>query len=139
MAGTLYAGTSGYSYKEWRGAFFPEDLAQDRFLEYYSGQLPSVEINNTFYRFPTEPVLDQWAAETPAGFVFAAKGSRVVTHYRRLVDVGEVIGKQRDNLAALGDIGPSIVSLDLASPIETDTRSQSLADVFDIYEVSDIE
>ena len=84
MAGRLFTGTSGYSYKEWRGAFFPEDLAPDQFLSYYSRKLRSVEINNTFYRFPTETVLEHWRDETPESFVFAVKANQRITHKLRL-------------------------------------------------------
>ncbi len=112
MAGTLYAGTSGYSYKEWRGAFFPEDLAQDRFLQYYSDQLPSVEINNTFYRFPTEPVLDQWAAETPAAFLFAVKANQRITHRSRLKNVEQPTRDFVERCARLEDrLGPVLFQL----------------------------
>ncbi len=67
---TLYVGTSGYSYKEWKGAFYPEDLPQADMLTYYAERLGTVEINATFYRMPTEKVLLQWAAQVPNTFTF---------------------------------------------------------------------
>ncbi len=84
----LRTGTSGYAYKEWKGGFYPEKLPQTRFLEYYSGQLGTVEINNTFYRFPGETMLHRWLGQTPDGFCFAIKGLQKITHHARLADVG---------------------------------------------------
>lgn len=88
----LYAGTSGYAYKEWRGSFYPEDLPQDRMLEHYAGRLPAVEINNTFYRMPRRSVLEGWAAQVPPGFRFVLKASRKITHFKRLSDVEDETG-----------------------------------------------
>ena len=72
-------GTSGYSYKEWKGAFYPEDLPAKGMLAYYADRLPTVEINNTFYRMPKTSVLEDWAAKTPDGFRFVllAHGGRL--------------------------------------------------------------
>jgi uncharacterized protein YecE (DUF72 family) len=81
---TILAGTSGYSYKEWKGAFYPEDLPADAMLGHYGARLPAVEINNTFYRLPKEKVLESWCAEVPEAFRFAIKASRRITHLRRL-------------------------------------------------------
>ncbi len=80
----IWAGTSGYSYKEWKGAFYPEDLANDEMLGYYAGQLPAVEINNTFYRLPTEKLLATWAERVGSDFRFAIKASRRITHKKCL-------------------------------------------------------
>jgi len=63
-------GTSGYSYKEWKGHFYPEDLKADAFLRYYASQFRTVEINNTFYRMPTEKLLADWSTQVPDGFTF---------------------------------------------------------------------
>ncbi|MFQ5512231.1 MAG: DUF72 domain-containing protein, partial [Candidatus Krumholzibacteriia bacterium] len=60
---TLYAGTSGYSYKEWKGSFYPQKLPADEMLRHYATQLPAVEINNTFYRLPKASVVETWAAQ----------------------------------------------------------------------------
>lgn len=81
---TIRAGTSGYSYREWKGAFYPEDLAADAMLGHYGSRLPTVEINNTFYRLPKEKVLESWCAQVPEDFRFAIKASRRITHIRRL-------------------------------------------------------
>jgi len=80
----LYVGTSGYSYDEWKGSFYPEDLPAKRMLAYYAERLSSVEINNTFYRLPSASVLEGWAEQVPAEFRFSIKASRRITHFARL-------------------------------------------------------
>jgi uncharacterized protein YecE (DUF72 family) len=80
----IRTGTSGFSYKEWKGAFYPEDLANDAMLAFYGERLPAVEINNTFYRLPKASVLAGWAESVPAEFRFAIKASRRITHFKRL-------------------------------------------------------
>ncbi|HEY6942686.1 DUF72 domain-containing protein [Dokdonella sp.] len=84
MTARLWAGASGYSFKEWKGTFYPETMKPDGMLAWYAGRLPTVEINNTFYRMPKAAVLENWAATTPAGFRFAVKASRRITHEARL-------------------------------------------------------
>ncbi|MFW6084023.1 MAG: DUF72 domain-containing protein [Gemmatimonadota bacterium] len=88
----MRAGTSGFSYKEWKGTFYPEDTAAGDMLSYYAGQLPAVEINNTFYRMPKPDVLDGWAGQTGEDFRFVLKASRRITHFKRLGDVDEEVG-----------------------------------------------
>lgn len=83
-SGRIWAGTSGYSYPQWKGSFYPDDAAAADFLELYARRLPTVEINNTFYRFPSEKVIDAWKAQTPAHFRFAVKAHRRITHLARL-------------------------------------------------------
>ncbi|HEX6307180.1 MAG TPA: DUF72 domain-containing protein [Longimicrobiales bacterium] len=85
----LRAGTSGFSYREWRGSFYPEKMKEAEMLPYYAEQFDTVELNNTFYRLPNENTLQQWSAQVPAGFRFAMKASRVITHIRRLKEVAE--------------------------------------------------
>ena len=80
----LHVGTSGYSYKEWKGSFYPDDLSNKEMLSYYGGHLGAVEINNTFYRLPKAAVLESWAAQVPEAFRFAIKASRRITHFTRL-------------------------------------------------------
>lgn len=80
----LLAGTSGYSYKAWKGVFYPEDLPSDEMLGYYAGRLRAVEINNTFYRLPKPSVLEAWAGQVPESFRFSIKASRKITHFWRL-------------------------------------------------------
>ena len=85
----LFVGTSGYSYKEWKGNFYPEDLSDKEMLSYYGTRLSTVEINNTFYRLPKESVLKGWADQVPAEFQFAIKASQRITHIKRLKDAGD--------------------------------------------------
>ncbi|MEW6688239.1 MAG: DUF72 domain-containing protein [Pseudomonadota bacterium] len=80
----LLAGASGYSYKEWKGSFYPQDIKPEGMLAFYAARLPTVEINNTFYRMPKTEVLEAWAKATPQGFRFAIKASRRITHIARL-------------------------------------------------------
>jgi uncharacterized protein YecE (DUF72 family) len=80
----LRAGTSGFSYKEWKGPFYPEKLPNKDMLGYYAERLSTVEINNTFYRMPKPAVLEGWAEKVPEDFVFVLKASRRITHHARL-------------------------------------------------------
>jgi uncharacterized protein YecE (DUF72 family) len=80
----ILAGTSGWSFKEWKGSFYPKDLPDDGMLSYYAGRFPTVEINNTFYRMPRESVLLDWASKVPPEFRFAIKASQRITHRGRL-------------------------------------------------------
>jgi uncharacterized protein YecE (DUF72 family) len=80
----LVVGTSGYAFKEWKGPFYPDDLADSEMLGFYASRFPTVEINNTFYRLPRESVLVGWASQVPNGFTFAVKASQRITHYARL-------------------------------------------------------
>jgi uncharacterized protein YecE (DUF72 family) len=80
----LLAGASGYSFKEWKGSFYPEDMKPEGMLAFYAARLPTVEINNTFYRMPKVEVLENWARSTPQGFRFSIKASRRITHMSRL-------------------------------------------------------
>jgi len=84
MTARLWVGASGYSYKEWKGSFYPETTKPDAMLAFYAQRLPSVEINNTFYQMPKAAVLEQWAQAVPDGFRFAIKASRRITHDARL-------------------------------------------------------
>jgi uncharacterized protein YecE (DUF72 family) len=82
----LWVGTSGYSYKPWLGKFYPERLAAKEMLGYYAARLPTVEINNTFYRLPKENVLQSWAEKVPDEFRFVLKAPQRITHIKRLKD-----------------------------------------------------
>lgn len=82
----LLAGTSGYSYKEWYGHFYPEKLPAGEMLRYYAGHFPTVEINNTFYRMPAPSMLEQWVEQVPEDFTFTLKAPRRITHIERLKD-----------------------------------------------------
>src|SRR5262249_15187688 len=85
----ILVGTSGYSYKEWKPAFYPEDLPARDFLRFYAERLPTVEINNTFYRMPTAKLVSGWASEAPDSFTFALKAPQRITHIAKLQNAGE--------------------------------------------------
>ena len=103
MSRRLFAGASGYSFKEWCGTFYPEKLKADAMLGYYSEHLPTVEINNTFYRMPATTVLEHWAETTPADFRFAIKASRRITHMARIKEgAKDSVDYLYKQLAALG-------------------------------------
>lgn len=84
----IFVGTSGYGYKEWKGIFYPEKISPKDMLRFYAERLTAVEINNTFYHMPTEPVLASWAEQVPDAFIFAIKAPQIITHLKRLRDVG---------------------------------------------------
>ncbi|MGZ4213858.1 MAG: DUF72 domain-containing protein [Actinomycetota bacterium] len=89
MRGKLFVGTSGFAYKEWKPEFYPEDLKAADMLSFYSRRFNSVEINNTFYRMPTEKQTATWAEQTPEDFTFTLKAPQKITHIARLRDVDE--------------------------------------------------
>ena len=108
----LFTGTSGYSYSEWKGSFYPEDLAQKGFLEYYASQLPTVEVNNTYYRFPKAEMLEGWRDTVPDAFTFAVKANIRITHRQRLKDVDQVTHDFVERVRVLGDrLGPILFQL----------------------------
>ena len=108
----LRTGTSGFSYKEWKGPFYPEDLPDRQMLHYYADRLTTVEINNTFYRMPKVSMLEGWASKVPEDFVFVLKASRKITHQGRLKDVGDSVAYLWDTAAALGaHLGPILFQL----------------------------
>lgn len=99
----LFVGTSGFSFPEWKGTFYPADLAGSEMLRYYGERLPAVEINNTFYRMPKREMLAGWGEQVPAGFRFAVKAPQRITHWKRLVDAGDDTSFFLGQLEALGD------------------------------------
>jgi uncharacterized protein YecE (DUF72 family) len=110
----LLAGASGYAFKEWKGDFYPEKIKPEAMLSYYAERLPTVEINNTFYRMPGVDMLKTWVAVTPEAFRFAIKASRRITHIGRLKPeaVADSVAFLYRNLTALGDkLGPVLFQL----------------------------
>ena len=97
----LYVGTSGFAYKAWKGSFYPSDLPDKQMLRHYGDHFRAVEINNTFYRMPSVPLLQAWARDVPADFRFVLKASQRITHQRRLVDADEDVGYLLDVAATL--------------------------------------
>ncbi|HSH75607.1 MAG TPA: DUF72 domain-containing protein [Longimicrobiales bacterium] len=110
----LHVGTSGYSYEEWRGSFYPDDLPKKDMLSHYGERLNAVEINNTFYRLPKRSVLEGWASQVPEGFRFSIKASRRITHFARLKE------ESRDPtdylLTTLGALGPKLGAVLFQTP-----------------------
>ncbi len=108
----LYVGTSGFSYKGWKGTFYPSDLPAKRMLNYYGERFPAVEINNTFHRMPKSSVLEAWAAEVPAGFRFVLKAPQRITHLERLKNTSGSLAVLLEVSAALDDrLGPLLFQL----------------------------
>jgi uncharacterized protein YecE (DUF72 family) len=102
-------GTSGWSYKEWKGTFYPSDLPSDDMLRHYATRLPSVEINNSFYRIPKEKVLLEWADQVPADFRFVLKASRRITHINRLANEDGTLEYFLRTINVLGErLGPTL-------------------------------
>jgi uncharacterized protein YecE (DUF72 family) len=104
----IWIGTSGYNYPEWKGSFYPADLAAAKMLPYYAARFPTVEINYTFYRMPTEKLVAGWADKTPTPYRFTLKAPRRITHDSRLKNCGDLVagfcrvaGTLRDKLGAL--------------------------------------
>ncbi len=98
-----FVGTSGYSYPHWRGVFYPRDCPTREWLPFYSRHFAAVEINMTFYGLPKEEAFRHWAEVTPPGFRFVLKGSRYITHVRRLRDVEDSWSLLRERSRPLGD------------------------------------
>lgn len=99
----LLAGTSGYSFKEWVGKFYPEKLAADAMLRYYAERFATVEINNTFYRMPAESMLERWVTEVPGSFAFTLKAPRRITHEKRLREAEPDVAEFLRRAHLLGD------------------------------------
>ena len=105
-------GTSGYAYKEWKGAFYPEKITAADMLRHYAEQLRTVEINNTFYRMPKREVVRRWREQVPPGFRFVLKSSGRITHKKRLKDVADDLGYLVRASEELGDMrGPTLFQL----------------------------
>jgi len=98
----LYVGTSGYSYKQWKGSFYPEDLSDKKMLSFYAGHFNTVEINNTFYRMPKQQVLESWKKEVNPDFKFVIKAPKQITHIKKL-EAGDSSGYFINTVSALQD------------------------------------
>jgi uncharacterized protein YecE (DUF72 family) len=108
----LYVGTSGYSYKEWKGTFYPKDLPDKQMLHFYGERFRTVEINNTFYRMPKASVLEAWAGEVPIDFKFVLKAPQRITHEHRLKDAGDSVSYLLEVSGVLKDrLGPLLFQL----------------------------
>ena len=108
----ILVGTSGWSYKEWKGSFYPPKLPAEEMLHFYAGRFPTVEVNNSFYRIPAERVLAGWADQVPESFRFVLKASRRITHNNRLTDEDGSLGYFLRAINPLGQrLGPTLFQL----------------------------
>ena len=108
----FFVGTSGFSYKEWKGSFYPEKLPQKQMLSYYAQHFSAVEMNNTHYRMPTATLLESWAAEVPASFRFGLEAPQVITHFKRLKEVDQPMAQFLSVAAGLQKkLGPLLFQL----------------------------
>jgi uncharacterized protein YecE (DUF72 family) len=125
---TIYVGTSGWHYAEWRGLFYPRRGSPARWLEIYSERFATVEINATFYRLTSEATLRSWHDAVPDDFVFAVKASRYLTHVRRLSDPKEPVELLLERTAVLGSKrGPILLQLPPNLPVNLDRLDETLA------------
>jgi len=107
-----FVGTSGYSYKEWKGSFFPADLPASQMLRFYGERFNTVEINNSFYRMPSGSVLAKWVEEVPSTFVFVLKAPRSITHQKQLHQAGDGLAYFWKTAQSLGPkLGPILFQL----------------------------
>ncbi len=108
----LRIGTSGWQYKHWRQRYYPESLACQKWLGFYTQDFDSVEINNSFYRLPSEQAADRWRLGTPGDFRFAVKGSRYITHRKKLKDPESALARFMPIVDRLGQkLGPILFQL----------------------------
>jgi uncharacterized protein YecE (DUF72 family) len=125
----LYVGTSGYSYKPWKGTFYPKDLPDRQMLRYYGERFRTVEINSTFYGMPRASVLEGWAGAVPAGFQFVLKAPRQITHERKLGDAGDLVSHLLEVAGALTERrGPLLFQLPATSKKDV-TRLRAFLEV----------
>lgn len=110
--GELRIGCSGWTYKDWKGPFYPDGTKDRERLEYYATQFDTAEINASFYRLPSEAAVDGWARRVPKGFVFAWKVSRFITHNKKLKDCEDPVDLVFGRMRRLGDAyGPALIQL----------------------------
>src|SRR5579863_3305423 len=105
-------GTSGWCYGHWRRRFYPRELAPNDWFAFYAQHFDTVELNATFYRLPERRTFEKWAAQAPPGFVYAVKGSRFLTHLKRLREPAEPLDRLLSRAQGLGDhLGPLLYQL----------------------------
>ena len=127
---TLYVGTSGWQYRHWKLTFYPKEVPQRRWLEYFAARFATVELNNSFYHLPQASSFERWREETPADFVVAAKMSRFLTHLKRLRDPQEPVSLFMERASRLGrKLGPVLLQL----PPRMKADPQRLAEALDAF------
>lgn len=125
-------GCSGWSYKDWRQSFYPRGTPTSRWLPHYASVFDTVEVNATFYRLPNEETVRNWAAQVPAGFLFAVKASRYLTHIRRLRDIASGLERFWERLAPLrdaGKLGPVLWQLPPSFRRDDEVLAKALAEL----------
>jgi uncharacterized protein YecE (DUF72 family) len=123
----VWVGTSGWQYRDWRGTFYPDGLAHDRWLEAYAKRFPTVELNNSFYRLPEASTFARWRDRTPVGFVMSVKVSRYLTHVLRLQRPTEPIRRLWYRASELGPrLGPLLFQLPPRFPAEPERLGRLL-------------
>lgn len=124
----LRVGTSGWTYEHWRGGFYPTNLPQTRWLEYYQAIFDTVELNSTFYGTPNPETVEHWHDRTSPGFLFAVKSARYLTHKRKLREPGTSVKKQNEALRPLKDkLGPVLWQLPGTWHLDLDRLTQLVA------------
>ena len=125
----IHIGCSGWNYRHWKGAFYPETMRSPQWFSFYSEHFDSVEINNTFYNLPDEEVFDQWRQQAPPGFRYAVKASRYLTHMKKLRDPVEPVERLITRARRLGPhLGPILYQL----PPRWRSNSERLRGVLEI-------
>jgi len=127
MAGQIHIGTSGWHYKHWLGTFYPERWPAARMLDFYIRHFDTVELNNSFYRLPTFEAMNGWREATPDNFIFALKGSRFITHNKKLKDPENAIQNILPRAEALGQkLGPILWQLPPSWKVNLDRLEEFL-------------
>jgi uncharacterized protein YecE (DUF72 family) len=125
----LFVGTSGWQYRDWRGAFYPDNVPVSHWLEEYSTRFPTVENNGTFYRLAARETFAAWRTRTPTGFLMAVKASRYLTHVRRLRDPAEPAARLLGAAAGLGaKLGPVLLQLPPTLPVDARALDECLTE-----------
>jgi uncharacterized protein YecE (DUF72 family) len=108
----VFVGTSGWQYRHWKGRFYPDEIPQKGWLDFYCRHFATVELNNSFYHLPSEAAFASWRNRTPDGFVVAVKASRFLTHVKKLNDPAEPVARFMERARELGPkLGPVLVQL----------------------------
>jgi len=112
LTSKYFVGTSGWHYEHWRGLYYPVELAKPKWLQFYSKQFNTVELNNSFYHLPTEKAFITWRESAPENFVFAVKVSRFITHIKKLRNIGSVLDNFLSRACLLQNkLGPLLYQL----------------------------
>lgn len=133
--GAYHIGTSGWHYDHWIGRFYPEDITKKEFLAFYKDHFETVEINNSFYHLPTPKTFDQWRQASGKGFRFAVKGSRYITHMKKLKDPRKTLKKFLDAVRSLkSKLGPILFQLPPKWHINTERLGSFLKELPSKYQ-----